>query len=237
VSRAAMRAGAGYVRLGVPGAPLESLPPGEVVGVALPATGWEGPAAKAAHRCRALVTGPGLGTSAAVGRSVAELLKEVDVPVVVDADGINSLGSVERLRQAMGGRSAPTIITPHEGEYARLTGEPPGTDRLGAVRSVAAASGAIVLLKGSTTLVASPDGRAWFVVSGSSRLATAGTGDVLSGMIGAFLASGVPGPQAAALAAHVHGRAAQRGPAIGLVAGDLPDLVSDWLSDSLKEGR
>ncbi|MDQ1412726.1 MAG: ADP-dependent NAD(P)H-hydrate dehydratase / NAD(P)H-hydrate epimerase, partial [Acidimicrobiaceae bacterium] len=63
------------------------------------------------------------------------------------------------------------------------------------------------------------------------RLATAGTGDVLSGVIGAFLASGVPGPEAAALAAHVHGRAAQLGPAVGLVAGDLPDLVSDWLSD------
>ncbi|MDQ1441042.1 MAG: ADP-dependent NAD(P)H-hydrate dehydratase / NAD(P)H-hydrate epimerase, partial [Acidimicrobiaceae bacterium] len=87
------------------------------------------------------------------------------------------------------------------------------------------------LLKGSTTVVAAPDGRAWFVTTGSPRLATAGTGDVLSGVIGAFLASGVPGPEAAALAAHVHGRAAQLGPAVGLVAGDLPDLVSDWLSD------
>jgi NAD(P)H-hydrate epimerase len=85
--------------------------------------------------------------------------------------------------------------------------------------------------------VAAPDGRAFFVATGSSRLATAGTGDVLSGMIGAFLASGVDGPHAAALAAHVHGRAAQRGHAIGLVAGDLPDLVADWLSDAVEAVR
>ncbi len=94
----------------------------------------------------------------------------------------------------------------------------------------------MVLLKGSTTVVAAPDGRAWFVTSGSPRLATAGTGDALSGVIGAFLARGVPAPEAAALAAHVHGRAAQLGRAVGLVAGDLPDLVSDWLSDAAAGG-
>jgi hydroxyethylthiazole kinase-like uncharacterized protein yjeF len=237
VSRAAMRAGAGYVLLGVPGAELGSLPSGEAVGVELPATEWEGPAATAAQRCRALVTGPGLGRSDAVGQSVTALLAAVDAPMVVDADGINAVGSVDRLRQAVSGRSKATVITPHEGEYARLTGQPPGADRLGAVRSVAATSGAVVLLKGSTTLVAAPDGRAFFVATGSSRLATAGTGDVLSGMIGAFLASGVDGPHAAALAAHVHGRAAQRGHAIGLVAGDLPDLVADWLSDAVEAVR
>jgi ADP-dependent NAD(P)H-hydrate dehydratase / NAD(P)H-hydrate epimerase len=150
---------------------------------------------------------------------------------VIDADGINAFGSVELLSAAVKGRSAATVITPHDGEYARLTGGPPAADRLSAVRSVAAASGAVVLLKGATTLVAAPDGRAWFVTSGSPRLATAGTGDVLSGLIGAFLARGVSAPQAAALAAHVHGRAAQLGRPVGLVAGDLPDLVADWLSD------
>ncbi|MDQ6616283.1 MAG: NAD(P)H-hydrate dehydratase [Actinomycetota bacterium] len=233
VGRAAMRAGAGYVRLGVPGGALESLPSGEAVGVALPAEAWEGPAAEAAQRCRALVTGPGLGSSGAVGRSVAGLLERVDIPAVVDADGLNALGTVERLRDAVRARPAATVVTPHEGEYARLTGGSPGEDRLGAVRSVAAKSGAVVLLKGATTLVAGPDGRAWFVTSGSPRLATAGTGDVLSGIIGAFLALGVPAPEAAALAAHVHGRAAQLGPWVGLMAGDLPELVADWLSDYL----
>lgn len=230
VSRAAMRAGAGYVRLGIPGAALESLPAGESVGVALPAHGWEGPAAEAAERCRALVTGPGLGRAEDVGPSLTALLRQVAAPAVVDADGITALGSVARLHDAVQGRASATVITPHEGEYARLTGGPPGDDRLAAVRAVATASGAVVLLKGSATVVGAPDGRAWFVTSGSPRLATAGTGDVLSGMIGAFLARGVPAPEAAALAAHVHGRAAQRGPAVGLVAGDLPDLVSDWLS-------
>jgi NAD(P)H-hydrate epimerase len=232
VSRSAMRAGAGYALLGVPGASLASLPTGEAVGLELPATGWAAPAAKAAQRCRAVVTGPGLGRAPTVGDSLTELLSDVDAPVVIDADGINAFDSVARLHEALRGRSQATIITPHDGEYARLTGAPPGADRLGGVRSVAAASGAVVLLKGSTTLVAAPDGRAWFVTSGSSRLATAGTGDVLSGIIGAFLASGVEGPQAAALGAHVHGRAAQLGPAVGLVAGDLPDLVTEWLSET-----
>ncbi len=135
VSRAAMRAGAGYVRLGVPGAPLESLPPGEAVGVALPSDGWELPAAEAAQRCRALVMGPGLGRGPEVGHSVAAVLAQADCPVLLDADGINALGSVDELRRAATGRSAAMIVTPHEGEYARLTGEPPGADRLGAVRA------------------------------------------------------------------------------------------------------
>jgi NAD(P)H-hydrate epimerase len=230
VSRAAMRAGAGYVRLGVPGAPPSSLPSGESVGVDLPATGWHDAAAEAAQRCRALVTGPGLGRADAVATSLVALLQQAAIPAVVDADGITVLGSVDHLRDVTSRRKAATVITPHEGEYAHLTGAPPGDDRLAAVRSIAAASGATVLLKGSTTVVAAPDGRAWFVTSGSPRLATAGTGDVLSGVIGAFLAQGLAGPEAAALGAHVHGRAAAEGPAVGLVAGDLPDLVADWLS-------
>jgi ADP-dependent NAD(P)H-hydrate dehydratase / NAD(P)H-hydrate epimerase len=139
VSRAAMRAGAGYVRLGVPGAALESLPSGESVGVALPAHGWEGPAAEAAERCRALVTGPGLGRSEEVGPSLTALLRQVAAPAVVDADGINALGPVARLHDAVQGRASATVVTPHEGEYARLTGGPPGEDRLAAVRAVAAA--------------------------------------------------------------------------------------------------
>ena len=232
VTRAAMRAGAGYVRLGVPGAPLETLPASEAVGVSLPAHGWDTDAAEAAARCRSLVIGPGLGRSEEVTRAVSGLLRRADVPAVLDADGINAFASVSALRGVVEKRTAPTVITPHEGELAHLTGAPPTADRLSAVRSVAAASGAVVLLKGSTTVIAAPDGRAYFVNSGSSRLATAGTGDVLSGLIGAFLAQGVAALEAAALAAHVHGRAASRGRVVGLVAGDLPDLVSDWLSSA-----
>jgi NAD(P)H-hydrate repair Nnr-like enzyme with NAD(P)H-hydrate dehydratase domain len=101
---------------------------------------------------------------------------------------------------------------------------------LAAVRCAARRSGAVVLLKGSVTVVAAPDGRALLAGAGSSRLATAGTGDVLSGVIGAFLARGVPALEAAGLGAHVHGRAAAGGLCEGLVAGDLPELVASWLS-------
>jgi NAD(P)H-hydrate epimerase len=125
------------------------------------------------------------------------------------------------------------VITPHEGEYGSLFGARPGPDRLADVRQAAATTGAIVLLKGSTTIVAHPDGRALLAASGSARLATAGTGDVLSGVIGALIARGVDAFNAAGLGAHVHGRAAGLGSAEGLVAGDLPDLVARWLSEHL----
>jgi hydroxyethylthiazole kinase-like uncharacterized protein yjeF len=231
VSRAAMRAGAGYVRLGVPGAPVSTLPPSEAVGLSLPAAEWDRPVLEAASRCKAIAMGPGLGRSGTVRAALPRVLASASVPVVLDADGLNAFGSAKALGVAIRDRSAATIITPHEGEYARLFGEPPGADRLAAVRDAAAATTATVLLKGSTTLVAAPDGRALFVTAGSPRLATAGTGDVLSGVIAAFLARGMPALEAAGLAAHVHGRAASLGWAEGLVAGDLPTLVAQWLSE------
>jgi hydroxyethylthiazole kinase-like uncharacterized protein yjeF len=230
VSLAAMRAGAGYVLLGVPGAELGSIPVGEAVGLALPAADWDVALIEAASRCKAVITGPGLGQAGSVRPSLLRVLAGVPVPVVVDADGINALESAAALRQITARRSAPVIITPHEGEYARLFGGPPEADRLAAVRRAAADTGAVVLLKGSTTVVAAPDGRALLAAAASSRLATAGTGDVLSGVIGAFVARGVPAFEAAALAAHVHGRAAGLGWAEGLLSGDLPDLVARWLS-------
>jgi hydroxyethylthiazole kinase-like uncharacterized protein yjeF len=153
------------------------------------------------------------------------------VPAVVDADAITSFTGLDAVRSITAERSAPLVLTPHAGEFSRLTGGPPSEDRFSSVREAASRSGAVVLLKGSTTLVAHPDGRVLVSTSGSSRLATAGTGDVLSGVIGAFVARGVPVFEAAALAAHVHGRAASLGPAEGLVAGDLPILVSLWLSE------
>jgi NAD(P)H-hydrate epimerase len=110
-------------------------------------------------------------------------------------------------------------------------GHPPAEDRIADVGAVAQQTGAVVLLKGSPTVVANPDGRVLLASAGSARLATAGTGDVLSGVIGAFLARGLPALEAAAYAAHCHGRAAGLGPAEGLVASDLPDLMSRWLSE------
>ena len=235
-ARAAYRAGAGMVRLGVPGAGAAELPVGEAVGTVLADRGWANEALAMAERCRAVVIGPGLGRHEATGAEVRAVVAGAPVPVVVDADGLFALGQGDEVRlatvPAAGGATAgpARILTPHDGEFARLAGSPPGPDRMGAARGLAARCGAIVLLKGPTTVVANPDGDVLLAASGSPRLATAGTGDVLSGVIGAFVARGVPPHMAAALGAHVHGRAAALGPPEGLMAGDLAELVARWLS-------
>jgi ADP-dependent NAD(P)H-hydrate dehydratase / NAD(P)H-hydrate epimerase len=231
-SKAAMRAGAGYVLLGIPGIGASELPPGEHVQLELPDTGWAYKAAEAAQRARAIVVGPGLGRTAGAGTggSVARFLAATSAPAVVDADAITSLGDVAAVRSVLDGRAGPLVLTPHEGEYRRLTGHAPSADRITDVADVARQTGAVVLLKGSPTVVADPGGTVMLVTSGSPRLATAGTGDVLSGMIAAFMARGLPAFEAAAFGAHCHGRAASLGPAEGLVASDLPDAASAWLS-------
>jgi NAD(P)H-hydrate epimerase len=119
----------------------------------------------------------------------------------------------------------PAVLTPHEGEFARLAGEPVGADRIAAVRSLAAATGAVVLLKGPATVVAAPDGAVLVTTTGDARLATAGTGDVLTGVIAALLAGGAPPLEAAAAGAFLHGRAGAVGWRHGLVASDLLDRL------------
>lgn len=239
VSRAALRTGAGYVRLAIPGvaAGAAGLPPGEVVQVGLPAQEWEREVLGGLERFTCLVVGPGLGAGGrgpagetGAGSAVGRLVSGAPIPVVVDADGLNALGSWGAIAQVVTARDRPVILTPHAGEFARLSGRPLGADRMATVRDAARRSGAVVLLKGSTTLVAHPDGRVLLSDAGSARLATAGTGDVLSGIIGALVARAVPALEAAALGAHIHGRAAGQGRSQGLVASDLPDLVSGWLS-------
>lgn len=232
---AAARAGAGMVRLAVPGVAREDLPATEAVASALGGEDWAGEVMAELSRCHALVVGPGLGRSAATAAAVRTLVAEAPVPVLADADGLNVLGSAEALaelmhRRATAGIGHPVVLTPHSGEAARLAGAPPGADRLAAARSLAVRSGAVVLLKGSTSVVAAPDGDVLLAAAGSARLATAGTGDVLSGVIGAFMAQGMCPFLAAGLGAHVHGRAAGEGLSRGLVAGDLPLLVAGWLS-------
>jgi ADP-dependent NAD(P)H-hydrate dehydratase / NAD(P)H-hydrate epimerase len=155
-----------------------------------------------AGRVQAWVIGPGIGTDDAASEALARVLY-TDVPVLVDADGITLLGS-DWFSGATRERSQPTILTPHDREFERLFGEI-GTDRLGAARRAAAESGAVVLLKGSATVVATPDGTAYVNPTGTPWLATAGSGDVLSGLIGAILASGVEAPMAAAAGAYLHG--------------------------------
>lgn len=233
VSQAAMRAGAGYVRLGSPGVEAEDQPADEVVAVSLSRKGWDDTVLADADRFGCVVVGPGLGRGDHVAAAVGRLLSRCPVPVVVDADGLNALGSVDDAAALIRSRSAATVLTPHDGELSRLTGQAPGSDRLADARELARRTGAVVLLKGSTTAVAEPGGSVLVAAAGSSRLATAGTGDVLAGIIGAFVASGVDAHLAAALAAHVHGRAAASGPARGLVATDLLQLVPQWLTGVL----
>jgi NAD(P)H-hydrate epimerase len=229
-SLAAMRAGAGMLQLGVPGAGPRDLPSSEVVAHGLPAEGWDADVLAVVERCRALVVGPGLGRSDATAAAVRRLVAECPVPVLVDADGLNVLGRAQEIAELIAGRTTPVILTPHDGEFSRLAGSGPRPDRLGSARDLAHHAGTVVLLKGSATIVAAPDGRSLMSTAGSPRLATAGTGDVLSGIIGAFLARGLPAVEAAALGAHAHGRAARLGLPEGLLAGDLVELLPRWLS-------
>ena len=180
------------------------------------------------ERFRALVVGPGLGRDDRIAAGVRELVAKAPVPLVLDADGLNALtGDLEPLRA----RGGTTIVTPHEGEYARLAGEPVGTDRLGAARRLAERSGAVVLLKGPATVVAEPGGRAAINTTGGPWLATAGTGDVLSGVVGAVLAGGADPFRAAAAAAWLHGRAADYAGHEGLVASDLVAAIPPTLRE------
>jgi ADP-dependent NAD(P)H-hydrate dehydratase / NAD(P)H-hydrate epimerase len=234
-TRGAMAAGAGMIRLGSPGSPAAAWPT-EVVRMHLPAEGWAGAFVEASAKCKAVVLGPGLGTGEATADEIRAVIGAVPVPLVIDADALTALGSTAAARILIDKRSAPSILTPHDGEYARLYGSAPTDDRLASARALARATGAVVLLKGPLTAVASPDGAVGapdvlLAQAGGPALATAGSGDVLSGVIGAFCARGLPALEAAAVAAHVHGRAASLGPAQGLVAGDLPELVAEFLTE------
>ena len=162
------------------------------------------PSVSAVGRVQAWVVGPGLGTDEA-GAAALWFALDTDLPVIVDADGLTILAAHPDL---VAKRDAPTVLTPHAGEFARLAGHPPGTDRVAATRRLAEAFGATVLLKGNVTVIAEPEGRTYLNQAGGSWAATAGSGDVLSGVIGALLAAGVPAGEAAAMAAFVHARGA-----------------------------
>ncbi|MDP7703773.1 NAD(P)H-hydrate dehydratase [Mycobacterium sp. TY815] len=162
------------------------------------------PTPAAAGRVQSWVVGPGLGTDEA-GAAALWFALDTNLPVLVDADGLTMLAAHPEL---VAGRTAPTVLTPHAGEFARLAGSPPGDDRVGTTRRLADALGATVLLKGNVTVIADPGGPVYLNPAGQSWAATAGSGDVLSGMIGALLASGLPPAEAAAAAAFVHARAA-----------------------------
>lgn len=230
VSAAAMRAGAGIVHLSWrAGEPLS--PPTEVVGRPLPAAGWSSFLSADHARFGSLVIGPGLGRGDDVESEVRTVLGSVPLPAVVDGDGL--IAAVDRVGgySCLVGRSAPTVLTPHDGEFTALGGAALSHDRIGATRDLARATGCVVLRKGPTTIISDADGSVYLVVSGDERLATAGSGDVLAGIIGAFLARGVAPHEAAAAAAYVHGAAGSSCPAEGTIARDVVAALSDVLTE------
>ncbi len=222
----AQRAGAGMVWLSSPGAGMDPQAPTEVVNRPLPSHGWASEILGASERFHALVIGPGMGRAEPMSLQIRELVANTPLPVVVDGDGLFALAwSSDGAAPLLRGRTAPTVLTPHDGEFALLAGARVGVDRMAAARELAEVTSSVVLLKGAATVVAEPTGSVYVVTAGDERLATAGTGDVLAGIIGALLASGVPAFEAAAAGAWIHGQAGRRGSARGLVAGDLPDLI------------
>ena len=226
-AHSAARSGASLVRLAIPGIVHGG---DEVVGVDLPSSEWALLAAGYAARCSAVVVGPGLGSDGATRADVRALLDVLPagLPVILDGDG---LGAVTP--ELLASSPRPMILTPHDGEFTRLSGNAPSSDRISATRELALRTNSVVLLKGPTTVVASPDGQVEVVRSADQRLATAGSGDVLAGVIAAFCAGGMDLFHAASTAAFVHGTAAMRGRPVGLVAGDLPVLIADLLSEWL----
>ena len=160
-----------------------------------------------AGRTQSWVVGPGLGTGAS-SREVLSNLLGIGVPVCADADAITMLAEHPELWDARQ-PGTPVVLTPHAGEFARLTGASVGADRVAAARAAARKFSAFVLLKGHTTVVAAPDGRTLVNPARSSAPATAGSGDVLSGLIGALLAAGLDPFLAAGAAAFLHEFAAE----------------------------
>jgi NAD(P)H-hydrate epimerase len=234
----AQRTGAGYVQLAVPESAqqavalrlLEAVTRGlpEDDGMHVPA-GVE-QVAELAERAGAVVLGPGLGRSDGAREFARAVARTVEAPLLIDADGLNAhVGALDTLRE----RPAPTILTPHAGELARLLdteSDEVSAHRLRLAREAADATGAIVVLKGDDTIVAQPNGAPVAISPGATAaLATAGTGDVLSGAIGALLSKGMDAFEAAAAGVLAHARAgmvaAERLGADHVVAGDVIEAL------------
>jgi hydroxyethylthiazole kinase-like uncharacterized protein yjeF len=220
-AEAAFRADAGYVAVAVPAASLPVIETLLVEAVKAPRERID----ELAGRASALAIGPGLGRGDEHAL-VRRLLAELELPAVVDADALHDLEPADW--------AAPRVLTPHAGELGRLIGEESGwvdAHRLEALRRAVERFGCVVLLKGPDTLIGAPGQGVLVSTSGTPALATAGTGDVLTGVVASFLAKGMDARTAAAAGAFAHGRAAQLAPhQVGLVASDVVDSLPLALS-------
>ena len=246
----ALRAGAGLVTMGIAASLNDilevkiteamTLPLPEAAGARALGVGALSPLLKFLEDKTAVALGPGLGTHPETRELVRQLVRHLPLPLVIDADGLNALaGQVAGLKEAAG----PRILTPHPGEMARLLGCTPKevqARRLEVALEVAADCRAIVVLKGAQTVVAHPEGKLSLNPTGNPALASGGTGDVLTGLIGGFLAQGLEPWTAARLGVYLHGLAADflaasQGPR-GLIAGDLLTVFPQVLAQ-FTEGR
>jgi NAD(P)H-hydrate epimerase len=239
VAGAALRAGAGYVVVAAPASALDrataglpeavTLPLAETVDGTVDAAALDTVLARAADGVHAIALGPGLSTHPGTRAFVRSLVREAPVPVVLDADGLNAFtGAVE----AAADRKAEAVLTPHRGEAARL-GVAEEDDALTAARWLAERADAVALLKGPRTVIAEPPGAARITPTGSPALATAGTGDVLTGAIAGFIARGATPFDAAWAAAYVHGLAgiaAARDHGDGATAHEVADRLPEALA-------
>jgi hydroxyethylthiazole kinase-like uncharacterized protein yjeF len=186
------------------------------------------PKVASAGRVQAWTCGSGLSDDQHARDEVRAVLA-APVPIVLDADALTMMID-GTLAPELRARSAPTVLTPHDGEFKRLAGTDPGDDRVGAALTLAAWTRSVVLLKGDRTIVAAPDGEAWVNPTGTPALATAGSGDVLGGLLGSLLAAGLTPVRAAVAAAYLHGLAGRCAAANGAVtsadiAAALPTVV------------
>ena len=244
VCSGAMRIGAGLVTLGIPAGlnPILEAKLTEAMTAPLPDAGSGYLTADAVERIyqllegkTALALGPGISTESPVQEVIVKLIPETTLPLVIDADGITALLSrLEILKQCKGS----VILTPHPGEMARLAGittQEVQTDRIGVAKSCAASYNAIVVLKGNRTVIATPDQEVYINPTGNPGMASGGTGDVLTGMIGGLLAQGLPPLEAAKWGVYVHGlagdMAAQAIGEIPLIASDIIDYLPDALAE------
>jgi len=249
----AIRAGVGLACLATPetvGARLMGLVPEltsmllveEAPGLTAPA-GWRQLATEA-PAYQAFVIGPGIGRLPTTLRHARNFIGELTHPTLVDADGLTALAEGQRWWQSL---RAPLVLTPHAGEFARLTGMPPGASladdddqRADAARDAAARWGQVLVLKGAHTVIASPTGDLLLSDVATPALATAGSGDVLAGAIGAFLAAGLDPFDAAACGVAVHGAAGllaeDRIGHAGVVARDIANLLPTAIAQLSGEG-